>query len=386
MHADGAIDCVVRGEGEAIAAQLIEALGERDLKTLPGVVTPDGAGPPPRLMDRIDRFIPARDLARRRSKYFIGSFDPCASIEFTRGCPWDCTFCSAWTFYGRSYRQAAPEAAADDLESIREPNAFIVDDVAFIHPEHAFALGREIERRGIRKQYYLETRADVLCRNREVFAYWYRLGLRLMFIGLEAMDDEGLKRHRKRSKVSINEDALEIARKIGLTVAVNLIVDPAWDEARFAAVREWAASVEEVVHLTVATPYPGTETWFTEVPKLATFDYRLFDIQHAVLPTRLPLKRFYEELVATQQVLNRKHLGVRGLWQAGSKAASLLARGQTNFIRMLWKFSRVYNPERQYQDHFRPLEYAIRPPAADVRPPVGQLYVHQGRASADLSG
>jgi len=34
------------------------------------------------------------------------------SIEFTRGCPWNCSFCSAWTFYGRSYRQMAPEAAA----------------------------------------------------------------------------------------------------------------------------------------------------------------------------------------------------------------------------------------------------------------------------------
>ncbi|MGV9815144.1 hypothetical protein ACWDTQ_24955, partial [Streptomyces cellulosae] len=31
-----------------------------------------------------------------------------------------------------SYRKASPEAAADDLAAIREPNVFIVDDVAFI--------------------------------------------------------------------------------------------------------------------------------------------------------------------------------------------------------------------------------------------------------------
>jgi magnesium-protoporphyrin IX monomethyl ester (oxidative) cyclase len=378
MHGDGAIDCVVRGEGEAIVPKLVDAIGDHKLHTLPGVVTPQGAGPAPLLMDQIDRYIPARDLARRRWKYFIGSYDPCASIEFTRGCPWDCTFCSAWTFYGRSYRQASPEAAADDLESIKEPNAFIVDDVAFIHPEHATAIGREIERRGIKKKYYLETRADVLCRNREVFEYWYRLGLRLMFIGLEAMDDEGLKLHRKRSRVTINESALEIARKIGLTVAVNLIVDPDWDEAKFAAVRDWAMSVEEVVHLTVATPYPGTETWFTDARQLATDDYRLFDIQHAVMPTRLPLERFYKELVATQQVLNRKHLGVRGLWQASSKALRLLANGQTNFIKMLWKFNSVYNPERQYQDHLRPVKYALRLPETHAAHPApSELYIHQ---------
>ena len=62
---------------------------------------------------------------RRRRRYFIGELDPCASIEFSRGCPWDCSFCSAWTFYGRSYRKASPEAAAEELASIREPNVFI---------------------------------------------------------------------------------------------------------------------------------------------------------------------------------------------------------------------------------------------------------------------
>jgi hypothetical protein len=53
----------------------------------------------------------------------IGELDPCASIEFSRGCPWDCSFCSAWTFYGRTYRKASPEAAAAELASIREPRA-----------------------------------------------------------------------------------------------------------------------------------------------------------------------------------------------------------------------------------------------------------------------
>src|SRR6185369_8159738 len=104
-HAAGALDCVVRGEGELIAPRLLEAIGDPRLSTLPGVVTPYGAGPAPLMLDDIDRHPPARDLTRRRHKYFIGILDPCASVEFTRGCPWDCSFCSAWTFYGRSYRQ-----------------------------------------------------------------------------------------------------------------------------------------------------------------------------------------------------------------------------------------------------------------------------------------
>src|SRR5947209_3070004 len=44
-HAEGAIDCIVRGEGEVIAPRVLEAIGDPKLDTLPGVVTPTGAGP-----------------------------------------------------------------------------------------------------------------------------------------------------------------------------------------------------------------------------------------------------------------------------------------------------------------------------------------------------
>jgi hopanoid C-3 methylase HpnR len=192
-HARGNIDAIIRGEGETATPMLLDAIGDGSaIGKVPGVVTTQGSGPTPVMLDDLDQFFPARDLGRLRHKYFIGTLDPCASIEFTRGCPWDCSFCSAWTFYGRSYRKSTPEAAAEDMLSIKEPNVFIVDDVAFIHPEHGFAIGHEIEKRKIKKQYYLETRADVLCRNPEVFKYWRTLGMEYMFLGLEAIDEEGL--------------------------------------------------------------------------------------------------------------------------------------------------------------------------------------------------
>jgi hopanoid C-3 methylase HpnR len=267
---------------------------------------------------------------------------------------------------------------ADDLAQIQEPNVFIVDDVAFIHPEHGLAIGQAIEKRRLRKQYYLETRCDVLLRHREVFTYWKRLGLTYMFLGLEALDDDGLRLYRKRITPNDNFKALEVARSLGIRVAINIIVDPSWDEARFRAIREWAASVPEIVHLTVNTPYPGTETWLTDARQLTSLDYRLFDVQHAVLPTTLPLKRFYEELVNTQAVLNRKHLGLAALRHTFGLASRLLLQGQTNFIRMLWKFNRVYHPERQYADHFRRVPYTLRRPAGlqASKPASSQLYVH----------
>ncbi|MBI4349514.1 MAG: hopanoid C-3 methylase HpnR [Elusimicrobia bacterium] len=384
-HGNGDLDCVLRGDGEGMIAALLEAATMRPhaLRLVPGAVTREGAGPPPKLLDSIDGVPPARDLSRRRRKYFIGALDPCASIEFARGCPWDCVFCSAWTFYGRSYRRRDAQAAGEELASIREPNVFIVDDVSFIFPEHGMALADEVERRGIRKEYYLETRADVLLKNPEVFARWKRLGLRYMFLGLEAIDEEGLRLHRKRVSPGRNFEALELARKLGITTAVNLIADPDWDEARFRVIREWAASVPEIVHLTVNTPYPGTETWHTERRRLTTRDYRLFDVQHAVLPTRLPLDRFYEQLVDTQQVLNRKHLGFAAIRKTMSLALRLASRGQTNFVRMLWKFNSVYNARRQAAEHLRHSRYLLSPPPPEHgRPGAGTLFVHRGPAPA----
>ena len=65
-----------------------------------------------------------------------------------------------------------PERAVEELAQIREPGIFIVDDVAFIQAEHGMQLGEAIARRGIRKRYYLETRGDVLLRNKDVFQFW----------------------------------------------------------------------------------------------------------------------------------------------------------------------------------------------------------------------
>ena len=381
-HTAGAVDCVLIGEGETAITSLLDALAKdrANLREVPGCVTLDHRGPPPTFVKSLDDLLPARDIVRHRRKYFIGQLDPAASIEFSRGCPWDCVFCSAWTFYGRNYRVKTPERAVEELAQVREPGIFIVDDVAFIQAEHGMQLGEAIARRGIRKRYYLETRGDVLLRNKKVFELWKRLGLNTMFLGLEAIDEEGLKRYRKRITLSKNFEALKYARSLDVNVAVNIIADPSWDRERFKVVRDWCLEVPEVVNISINTPYPGTETWHTESRRLTTRDYRLFDIQHAVLPTKLPLPEFYKELVECQRVLARKNLGAAALRQCAGIVFRKLLCGQTNFIRMLWKFNSVYRPELQLADHRRRVKYEISlPPPSVAAAQHRRLYIHDNR-------
>jgi hopanoid C-3 methylase HpnR len=283
----------------------------------------------------------------------------------------------------------SPERVIEDLRRIREAGIFIVDDVAFVHERHGLELGEAIARAGIEKRYYLETRGDVLLRNKEAFRFWKKLGVAYMFLGLEAIDDEGLTKYRKRVPLGRNFEALEFARSLGVHVAVNLIADPDWDHERFRIVREWCLEQPEVINISVNTPYPGTESWVTEERRLQTRDYRLFDIQHAVLPTRLPLHEFYEELVATQRAIYRKHIHWREFQAVGGISARLLLRGQTNFVKSLFKLNSVYRVDSLLADHGMPVRYEIPlPPPAPmregVREPVGgrSLYIHTPRGRA----
>ena len=145
---------------------------------------------------------------------------------------------------------------------------------------------------------------------------------------MEAIDAEGSRPYRKRVSPDDNFQALEIARTLGITVAINLIADPAWDEARFEAVRGVGPGRPEIVHLTVATPYPGTEIWHTE--SRAADHARLPAVRH---PARRRCRRpcrwssSTRSWCSTQAVINRKHLGLGPRCGARRILAGNLARG-----------------------------------------------------------
>jgi magnesium-protoporphyrin IX monomethyl ester (oxidative) cyclase len=68
--------------------------------------------------------------------------------------------------------------------------------------------------------------------------------------------------------------------------------------------------------------------------------------------------------------------------------AGLAMQGQTNFIRAIWKFNKVYNADRQFADHQKPVTYQIRPPVvtAPLSKEKAELYVHPKRRSPRAEG
>ena len=116
---------------------------------------------------------------------------------------------------------------------------------------------------------------------------------------------------------------------------------------------------------------------------LCTRDYRLFDIQHAVLPTKLPLRRSTGScLQHPAGALPQAHELVDGACLPRARALQLLIRGQTNFVRGIMHYNKVYNLEKMLSDHAQPVSYEIPLPPTDgestLKPPARStnLYIH----------
>jgi hypothetical protein len=71
---------------------------------------------------------------------------------------------------------------------------------------------------------------------------------------------------------------------------------------------------------------------------------------------------------------------MNSLCQCAGLVIRKLLRGQTNFLRMLWKFNSVYNPELQLADHRQPVKYEINlPPPSVATVQHRRLYIHENR-------
>jgi hopanoid C-3 methylase len=297
------IDAVAVGEGEAVVGEMIGALEhQRELGEVAGLIlnTSHGqvdTGVRPLVGDLDDLPLPARALSRRwRRHYHLGVRGPLASLETARGCPYRCTFCSVWRFYQGRTRFKSPERVVDELETVGTKNVFITDDNFLASISRAEAIADGIMERGLKKRFIIQARTDSIARHPETLAKLREAGFATVFLGLEKIDRRGMESINKANTVECNEAALAILKKTGINVFGTLIVDPEYDETDFANLRDYVRrQAIPNAWFTILTPLPGTQLFEQVRGALTTKDLELFDLVHAVLPTRLELARFYAE-------------------------------------------------------------------------------------------
>ena len=164
-----------------------------------------------------------------------------------------------------------------------------------------------------------------------------------------------------------------------LTVAINIIADPDWDEARFASSASGRMTCRRSSTSRVNTPYPGTETWLTEV---AAADLaRLSPVRHAArgAADAAAAGRFYEELVRTQPVLTASTWAWRrwprppGSWPGSCCTARPTSSGCSGSSPGLQRRPAV---RRAHQA----VEYLLPPPAPPVRRPAAKSCISTPRS------
>lgn len=339
------IAVVAIGDGETVMPDLVRAWqGGRDLTEVAGLAvnTPDGqvhTGTAAQVEFTDDLPMPARHLiSEYAGKYYIQLWRPMALLETARGCPFRCSFCSVWKFNNGTYREKPIARVVDELSRIEAPYVFITDDTFWVNPARSEELAHAITKAGIRKHFIVQSRTDVIVRNRELVEQWKDCGKLTVFLGVEKVDDEGLTALNKRNTAANNEAALEILQSLGIGYTLTMIVDPDWGLKDFAKLHDWVERHGSYSSgFSVLTPLPGTDLWDQIKDSVTTSDWDMFDLEHAVLPTRLPLEQFYAEYARLwKHVLDlryqrrgylKTHVGMVAAAATGKVPLSMLRRG-----------------------------------------------------------
>ena len=196
--------------------------------------------------------------------------------------------------------------------SIREPGVFIVDDVAFIQAEHGIAIGEAIARRGIKKHTISRRAATCCCATRRCSASGRSSGSNTCSSASRRSTRRGSRSTASACRSGRNFEALEFARSLGIKVAINIIADPDWDRERFARdPRVVPGDAGDRQHQRQHALSRHRELADRGAPAARRATTGCSTSSTRCCRPELPLAEFYEELVTTQQVLNRKHLG----WQ-----------------------------------------------------------------------
>jgi radical SAM superfamily enzyme YgiQ (UPF0313 family) len=240
------LDSVVVGEGELIWPQLLADFQHGRLQRLY------------RSSDLIA--MTAIPIARRQlfagKKYLFTN-----TLQTTRGCPFDCEFCSVTAFYGRHYRKRPIDAVLAELVELRRKNsfAFFVDDNLVADRKYALELFAGMKGMGFK---WLSHAPIDFADDREFIKAAGEAGCVALFVGFESLNQEALKAMGKVTNTakSYLEDA-QVFRDNGIGILGSFVMGNDGDtpevfERTLAFCEE--ARLEGAI-FPILTPYPGTE-------------------------------------------------------------------------------------------------------------------------------
>jgi radical SAM superfamily enzyme YgiQ (UPF0313 family) len=247
-------DYVVQGEGESAVPRLLAAMA----KGKTGLVT-SGERPDLRYSP-----IPRYDLVNLND---YGS----ATLQTSRGCPFDCEFCDIVNLFGRTPRYKSPEQVTREMEAIyrqgKRGGVFIVDDNFIGNRGHAKSIvealiGWQAERN---EPFSFFSQVSVnIGRDEEMIDLLTAANFNGVFVGVESPDEAALLQANKHQNIkNAPLEMLDMVRRNGLTVIGSFILglDGESSEAWRSISDFVEASAMPIVMLNLMNAPPNTRLW-----------------------------------------------------------------------------------------------------------------------------
>jgi anaerobic magnesium-protoporphyrin IX monomethyl ester cyclase len=262
-----AVDVIVRGEGELTLLELTQKIAaQENLGAVEGIsFRKDGQivqNPTRPYIQNLDELpFPAyKHFPLDKYRLFGKLFFP---VITSRGCPFQCSFCTSSRILGKQYRARSPKNIGDELELLRNQyhaDSFtFYDDTLTLDEKRIFEICDEIRGRGINIPWDCQTRVDQI--SEEVLARMKETNCQQVFFGAESGCQDVLNWVKKRTTVAQNEAAIKMAKKAGLFVAISIIIGYPGEtaEMRKETFDFLHRAEPDDVYLCIATPYPGTD-------------------------------------------------------------------------------------------------------------------------------
>jgi radical SAM superfamily enzyme YgiQ (UPF0313 family) len=263
------VDIVFRGEAEYTFRDFVIAIDEgKDWKNIAGITYMDEFGFPhntpnaPLIKDINELPFPARHLLPMDKYRIFGSSFPATTMITTRGCPYDCEFCSVTSFYGAKWRTRTPENIAAEMAELADENikaVAFVDDLFFVSRKRVFEVCKAIQ--DIDREIYWGATVRADRSDYKMLSTMRKTGCRLVFAGVESYDQGILDSVKKGTKTSEIEKFFQVTRKAGLdTLASFSFGFPGETIETVRKTVKWAVETLDpsLAIFTISTPYPGT--------------------------------------------------------------------------------------------------------------------------------
>ncbi len=278
-HPDLGVDVIVRGEGDLTFRDLVRAIERgRPLGGVPGIWFRESdafrrTAPRPVAAVEAGAIRPPNRGARVLSGYtMLGR--GVDVVETSRGCTFDCSFCSIIEMRGRNFHRFPIPRVIDDIADARNRGAraiFFVDDNITLDIVRFKALCRAIIDAGFNDVDYLVQgmTAAFAAHGTEIAPLMKKAGFRYVFLGIENILDDDLAFLKASAKNSERRDgrrvgnattaAVDTLHRHGMIVVGGLIIGNPDDTAEaIEANLAFARKYVDWPYIQHPTPYPGT--------------------------------------------------------------------------------------------------------------------------------